>query len=65
MMHRKGYAVLEEYSKQFFNILRDKNIKEIKRDYKDYIKEYICTDVKNVLGVEKIKKTIKQIYRLD
>ena len=42
-----------------------KNIKEIKRDYKDYIKEYICTDVKNVLGVEKIKKTIKQIYRLD
>ena len=64
-MHRKGYAVLEEYSKQFFNILRDKNIKEIKRDYKDYIKEYICTDVKNVLGVEKIKKTIKQIYRLD
>jgi len=42
-----------------------KNIKEIKRDYKDYIKEYICTDVKNVLGVEKIKKTIKQKYRLD
>ena len=26
MMHRKGYAVPEEYSKQFFNVLRDKNI---------------------------------------
>ena len=25
-MHRKGYALPEEYSKQFFNILRDKNI---------------------------------------
>jgi hypothetical protein len=26
MMHRKGYAMPEEYAKQFFDLLRDKNI---------------------------------------
>jgi len=42
-----------------------KTTKEIKRDYKNYIKCYICTDKKNVLGVKKIKKIIKQKYKLD
>ena len=42
-----------------------KNSKQIKRDYKNYIKKYISIDVKNVLGVEKIKKIIKQKYKLD
>ena len=42
-----------------------KSTKEIKRDYKDYIKCYICSDKKNVLGVKKIKKIIKQKYKLD
>ena len=26
MMHRKGYAMPKEYAKQFFDILREKNI---------------------------------------
>jgi hypothetical protein len=42
-----------------------KNSIQIKKDYKNYIKKYISTDVKNVLGVEKIKKIIKQRYKLD
>ena len=42
-----------------------KNSKQIKRNYKNYIKKYISIDVKNVLGVEKIKKIIKQKYKLD
>ena len=42
-----------------------KKSKRIKLDYRNYTKNYICTDVKNVMGVEKIQKTIKQIYRLD
>jgi len=42
-----------------------KNLKEIKKDYKDYVKTYICSDTNNILGIEKIKNTIKQVYRLD
>ena len=42
-----------------------KNPKEIKKNYKNYIKTFISTDVKNITGVEKIKKIIKQNYKLD
>ena len=41
-----------------------KNTKEIKRDYKNFIKKYVSAGSKNTLGVEKIKKTIKSVYKL-
>jgi hypothetical protein len=42
-----------------------KKTKEIKKDYKHFIKKYLCAGTKNALGVEKIKKTIKLEYKLN
>jgi hypothetical protein len=42
-----------------------KNTKEIKRDYKNFLKKYVCAGTKNTLGVEKIKKMIKLVYKLN
>ena len=42
-----------------------KNTKEIKRDYKNFLKKYVCAGTKNTLGVEKIKKTINLEYKLN
>ena len=42
-----------------------KKTKEIKKDYKHFIKKYLCAGTKNTLGVEKIKKTNKLEYKLN
>ena len=42
-----------------------KNTKEIKKDYKKFLKKYVCAGTKNTLGVEKIIKTIKLLYKLN
>jgi len=42
-----------------------KNTNEIKEDYKNFINKYLCAGTKNTLGVEKIVKSLKLIYKLN